>query len=50
MKKFNGSADDWWERSPYGSYSTFFCIVLGTGGADCNSASGAIGVAFGFCF
>ena len=50
VKKFNGSAGSWWERSPYGSDSTNFCIVSGNGYATCNSASIAYGVAFGFCF
>ena len=50
VKKFNGSASDWWERSPYGSSSAYFCFVNSYGDADCDNASGAIGVAFGFCF
>ena len=50
VKKLSGSANTWWERSPYGSYSTRFCCVSSTGGADYNSASFSRGVAFGFCF
>lgn len=50
VKNRNGSADFWWERSPYGSYSTNFCIVDSSGDAYYNNASFAIGVAFGFCF
>ena len=50
VKKFNGSANIWWERSPHGSDSTFFCIVNSNGNASYASASLAIGVAFGFCF
>ena len=50
MKKFNGSANLWWERSPNGSYSTDFCYVNSGGSADYNYASSARGVAFGFCF
>lgn len=50
VKKFNGSAYVWWERSPYGSGSTRFCSVNSDGNANGNSASGARGVAFGFCF
>jgi hypothetical protein len=50
VKKFSGSADYWWERSPYGSYSTHFCTVNSGGGAGYYIASIAIGVAFGFCF
>ena len=27
VKRVNGSADRWWERSPHSSYSTLFCVV-----------------------
>ena len=50
VKKFNGSADHWWERSPYGSNSTFFCIVPRNGDTTYDDAIYANGVAFGFCF
>ena len=50
VKKQNGSAADWWERSPYASNSTYFCLVNSGGSAHCNRASNAYGVAFGFCF
>jgi len=50
VKNYNGSAYSWWERSPYGSYSTGFCSVYSDGGADGSGASFAYGVAFGFCF
>ena len=50
VKKQNGSAAYWWERSPYGSHSTAFCFVNSYGGAGYNNGSYAIGVAFGFCF
>ena len=50
VKKRNGSAASWWERSPRGSDSAFFCRVDSGGSADYNSAGRAIGVAFGFCF
>lgn len=50
LKKQNGSAAYWWERSPYASGSTRFCLVISYGDADRNVASIAIGVAFGFCF
>lgn len=49
VKKVNGSASSWWERSPYGSGTTYFCIVDSTGSAGYNSASNTRGVAFGFC-
>lgn len=51
VKKFNGSAISWWERSPHGSTSTPFCCVYINGGAATYGyASNAYGVAFGFCF
>lgn len=50
VKKFNGSAYYWWERSPYGSDSTLFCLVFRNGNAFYDVASNAFGVAFGFCF
>ena len=50
VKKFNGSAYYWWERSPYGSGSANFCFVYSYGGANYYDASIAYGVAFGFCF
>ena len=50
VKKFNGRANRWWERSPYGSNSTYFCFVDSDGGAIYGTASLARGVAFGFCF
>ena len=50
VKKFNGSASYWWERSPYGSNSAYFCSVFSGGNATCDGASYATGVAFGFCF
>lgn len=50
VKNRSGSADDWWERSPYSSNSTDFCIVLSNGTATAAGASNSYGVAFGFCF
>lgn len=50
VKKRNGSAADWWERSPIASNSTIFCLVSSDGYVDFGSASYAFGVAFGFCF
>ena len=49
VKKVNGSATFWWERSPYGSNSTGFCCVFSDGNAGSNSASNSNGVAFAFC-
>lgn len=50
VKKQNGSAASWWERSPDASNSTLFCLVGSNGNANGNYASFAFGVAFGFCF
>ena len=50
VKKWNGSATIWWERSPRAGSSTRFCVVYGNGSAYSNDASNARGVAFGFCF
>ena len=50
VKKRNGSADGWWERSPRGSSSAGFCSVYSDGSAYYYIASRAYGVAFGFCF
>ena len=50
VKKRNGSATYWWERSPRASSLTSFCIVYSNGNANYYDASRAYGVAFGFCF
>ena len=50
VKNFDGSANTWWGRSPFGSYSAAFCGVNSNGNADGYNASSSIGVAFGFCF
>lgn len=55
VKKYNGSADNWWERSPFGGNSTEFCIVnVNSSNNTANTgyviASRAWGVAFAFCF
>lgn len=49
VKKVNGSASNWWERSPYGSSSAYFCRVNSSGNAYNAGASDSLGVAFGFC-
>ena len=49
VKKVNGSASGWWERSPNGSSATIFCYVHSDGGANDIGASSSRGVAFGFC-
>ena len=55
VKKYNGSAHSWWERSPYGGDSTEFCTVNvnssnGIGNTGYFIASSTDGVAFAFCF
>lgn len=50
VKKRNGYAANWWERSPYPSTSAAFGMVDRRGRANADGASYANGVAFGFCF
>ena len=50
VKNYNGGAITWWERSPRGSDSAYFCDVYQDGNADYDGAGYEIGVAFGFCF
>lgn len=50
VKKRNGSAYNWWERSPNGGGTTGFCFVNSSGNADYYYASDAYGVSFAFCF
>ena len=49
IKKVNGSADDWWERSPRSDAATDFCSVDISVAASNNYASYSRGVSFGFC-
>lgn len=49
IKKVNGSANYWWERSPYSGYAGNFCDVNSSGDADIRTANSGIGVSFGFC-
>ena len=50
VKERPGNGTWWyWLRSPYGSYSAFFCSVSSNGNANYYGASIAYGVAFGFC-
>ena len=39
VKKVNGSADRWWERSPYSNSSAYFCAVFSSGSAKYLNAS-----------
>ena len=50
LKKRNGFASGWWERSPRASNYTNFCMVDSTSYASYYDARTAAGVAFGFCF
>ena len=49
VKKVNGSAYNWWERSPYSGDTGGFCSVDYGGDANRNIASNSRGVSFGFC-
>ena len=49
IKKVNGSAYFWWERSPYSGGTASFCSVYNNGSANSGSASSSRGVSFGFC-
>lgn len=49
IKKVNGSADYWWERSPYSGNTNYFCFVNSSGNANFSSADHSRGVSFGFC-
>ena len=48
IKKVNGSASYWWERSPYSGDTNAFCGVNSSGYAGNINAASA-GVSFGFC-
>lgn len=50
IKKQNGSAFYWWERSTCSDDSRYFCRVGSNGSADSGVAYYPLGVAFGFCF
>ena len=52
VKNVNGSASDWWERSPNGGSTyggTSFCSVNSNGDKTSKYATYALGVSFGFC-
>lgn len=50
VKNFNGSAYDWWERSPSAGSPRYYCTVKSTGSSINSGANVIRGVAFGFCF
>ena len=49
VKKVNGSASHWWERSPVSGNSENFCRVDTNGGAYTQNAGYSLGVSFSFC-
>lgn len=49
IKKVNGSADCWWERSPISGSTYSFCNVNSSGSANLNDATTSRGASFGFC-
>lgn len=49
IKKVNGSANYWWERSPRSGTTNGFCIVNSSGSANIYNAYDSYGVSFGFC-
>ena len=49
IKKVNGSANYWWERSPYSGSASYFCSVNRSGNASNSDANYSYGVSFGFC-
>lgn len=49
IKKVNGSAGAWWERSPYSGDTDYFCRVGSSGDAGADVANSSGGVSFGFC-
>lgn len=50
VKNWNGSANSWWERSPFSGDSASFCPVRSRGSAGASYASSLYGVPFCFCF
>ena len=50
VKSSNGVQSDWWERSPYRSDASGWCLVNGNGTAGADIATSKTGVAFAFCF
>lgn len=50
VKNRNGSADNWWERSPIFNGSDSYCRVISNGTVSYFPANMAFGVPFCFCF
>lgn len=49
VKNKDGSAYNWWERSPYSGYNDSFCVSNSEGMPMGSYAANSRGVAFGFC-
>lgn len=49
IKKVNGSANSWWQRSPSSGNTNCFCDVNSSGNATNIGAGFSYGVSFGFC-
>ena len=49
VKKVDGSADLWRERSPYSGDTGSFCALNKNGGPENYGATGKMGVSFAFC-
>lgn len=50
LKYLNGTAQSWWQRSPYKSYGDDFCRVNNEGNEGYTDPDTELGVAFAFCF
>lgn len=48
-KKYQGTVDSWWERSPYSLNNSYFCYVLPDGSAYYYRASSLAGISFFGC-
>ena len=49
VKKVNGSASDWWHRSPHGGRDESFCLTGSSGGVSWDVCGNTKGVSFAFC-
>lgn len=49
IKKLNGSAQNWFERSPRHSSTNYFCYVDSNGNANETASNNSLGVAFAYC-
>jgi hypothetical protein len=49
IKKYNGTADHWWEATPGSENSSYFCMVYGGGNPGYGGAANIFGCSPGFC-